>query len=80
MHYPLTDIHAHFEINRLVSYQNTAERNYFHRRTDGQTDGRTDVGSFLIGSFLEEKKILKIDYGLCVIEQSKVTPTDRTHA
>ena len=47
MHHPLTDIHAHFEINRPVRYRNTAKRNYFHRRTDGrhdgQTDGRTDV-------------------------------------
>ena len=42
MHYPLTDIHAHFEINRPVRYRNTTKRNYFHRRTDGRADGRTD--------------------------------------
>ena len=32
MHYPLTDIQADFEINRLIRYQITAKRNYFHRR------------------------------------------------
>ena len=34
MNYPLTDILAHFEINRPVRCRNTAKRNYFHRRTD----------------------------------------------
>ena len=43
---PLTDIHAHFEINRPVRYPNTAKRNYFHRRTDGQTSRTTTMGSF----------------------------------
>ena len=38
MHYPLTDMYAHFEINRPVRYRNTAKRNYFHRRTDGRTN------------------------------------------
>ena len=42
MHHPLTDILADFEINRPVRYQITSKRNYFHRRTDGQTDGQTD--------------------------------------
>ena len=42
MHYPLTDIQADFEINRLIRYQITAKRNYFPRRTDGQPDRRTD--------------------------------------
>ena len=32
LHYPLTDIQADFEINRLIRYQITAKRNYFHRR------------------------------------------------
>ena len=39
MHYPTADIQAEFEIIRPISNQNTAKRNYFHRR---QTDGRTD--------------------------------------
>ena len=43
MHYPLTDIQADFEINRLIRYQITEKRNYLHRQTDGRTDGRTDV-------------------------------------
>ena len=58
MYYPLTDNHAHFEINRPGRYRNTAKRNYFHRRTDGQTDGqtsRTTIGSF----FRKKKKLLK---------------------
>ena len=71
MHYPLTDIQADFEINRLISYQITAKINYFHRRTDGRTarptDGRTDgqtngqtSRTTTIGSFFEKrKKILK---------------------
>ena len=43
MHYPLTDIQAHFEINRPVRYQVTAKINYFHRRqADRRTDGQTD--------------------------------------
>ena len=32
--HPLTDIHAHFQINRPVRYRNSAKINYFHRRTD----------------------------------------------
>ena len=52
---PLTDIHAHFEINRPVRYRNTAKRNYFHRRTDGQTSRTTTIGSF----FEKRKKLLK---------------------
>ena len=66
MHYPLTDIQADFEINRLVRYRNTAKRNYFHRRqtdrqTEGQTDGRTDgqmSRTTTIGSFFQKKKKL----------------------
>ena len=55
MHYPLTDIHAHFEINRPVRYRNTAKRNYFHIRTDGQTDGQTSLTT-TIGIFFEKRK------------------------
>ena len=64
--YPLTDIQADFEINRHVRYQNTAKRNYFHRRTDGRTDerhdGQTDrqtSRTTTICSFFEEKKTTK---------------------
>ena len=39
MHYPLTDIHAHFEINRPIRYRNIAKRII---STDGRTDRRTD--------------------------------------
>ena len=56
MHYPLTDIHAHFEINRPVRYRNTAKINYFHRRTDGQTSRTTTIGMF----FRKKQKLLKI--------------------
>ena len=64
MPYPLTNIHADFEINRLIRYQTTAKRNYLHRRqTDGRTDGRTDGQTWrttTIGSFFrKKKKILK---------------------
>ena len=65
MHYPLTDIHAHFEINRPARYQNIAKRNYYHRRTDRRTDARTDgqtdgqtSRTTTIGSFFEKKKKL----------------------
>ena len=40
MHFPLTDIEAYFEINRLVKYQITAKRNYLHRRTDVAYDNK----------------------------------------
>ena len=36
MHYPLTDIHAHFEINRPVRYQ-------IPRKESISTDGQTDL-------------------------------------
>ena len=58
MHHPLTDIHAHFEINWLVRYQNTAKRNYFHRRTEKKTKKKQKT--IQIGSFFEEKKTTKI--------------------
>ena len=29
---------------------------------------------------LQYSDLQKVDYSLCVVEQSKVTPTDRTHA
>ena len=65
MHYPLTDIQADFEINRLIRYQITVKRKYFHRRqTDRQTDGRHDrrtdgqtLRTTTIGSFFEKKEI-----------------------
>ena len=53
---PLRVCHAHFEINRPVRYRNTAKRNYFHRRTDGQTSRTTTIGSF----FRKKKKLLKM--------------------
>ena len=53
MHHPLTDIQADFDINRSVRYQITAKRKYFHRRTDGQTDGQTSRTT--IGSFFRKK-------------------------
>ena len=40
---PPTDIQADVEINRPIRYQINAKINYFHRRSDAQTDGRTDV-------------------------------------
>ena len=41
MHYPLTDIQADFDINRLVRYQIT-QKEIFPQTTDGRTEGRTD--------------------------------------
>ena len=71
MHYPLTDIHAHLEINRLVRYRNTTKRNYFHRRTDGRHDGQTDgqtSRTTTIGSFFEKRKnLLKMNTHTCII-------------
>ena len=55
MHYPLTDIQTDFEINRQFGYLITAKRNYFHRRTDGQTDGQTSLTT-TISSFFEKRK------------------------
>ena len=40
MHYPLTDIHADFEINRPIRYQITPKK-LFPQTTDGRTDRRT---------------------------------------
>ena len=48
MHHPLTDSQADFEMNRPTRYQITAKRNSWHRRTDGQTDRRTDRRSFFV--------------------------------
>ena len=56
MHYPITDIHADFEINRPIRYQITTKRKYFHRQQkDKQTDGQT---LNLLGRFFPKKKIL----------------------
>ena len=70
MHYPLTDIQAEFEINRPVRYQINAERNYFHRRTDGLYDRRTDsrrVQQQYVVFFEKREKLLrtKIDKATC---------------
>ena len=51
MHHPITDIQADLEINRPVRYQITAKINYFHRRTDGQTDGQTSRTTALLVFF-----------------------------
>ena len=57
MHYPTPDIYVEFEINRCVSYSATAFQRYFHRRrTDGQTDRRTDIVSDDIRYFFFVKK------------------------
>ena len=43
MHCPTPDIEANFEKNRTDRYSATVDQSYFHeRRTDRQTDGRTD--------------------------------------
>ena len=44
MHYPLMDIQADFEINRLLDNELPRKEiiSTDDRRTDGQTDGRTD--------------------------------------
>ena len=41
MHYPLTDIQADFEINRLIRYQVTAKKKLF-TQTDRQTNRSID--------------------------------------
>ena len=43
MHYPITDIQANFEINRLIRYQVTVKKRHWHIRTDGRTARHTDV-------------------------------------
>ena len=67
MQYPLADIQADFEINRPVRYQNTAKRNYFHRRTDRRTDGQTSR-TITIGIFLRKKNTKKYQdsAGICL--------------
>ena len=57
MYHPLRNIQANFEMNRQTRYQITAKRNYWHRRTDGQTDGQTTIGSF----FRKMRKLVKIN-------------------
>ena len=62
MHYLTPDICVEFETNRLVSYSGTAFQIifFYERRTDGQTDGRTDIASDNIKQvFFENKKLLK---------------------
>ena len=58
MHYPLTDIQADFEINRLIRYQVTVKRNYLHKQTDGRTERQTSSMT-TIGSFFEKKTTKK---------------------
>ena len=46
MHYPTPDIYVKFEINWPVSYSATAFQSIsYERRTDRQTDGRTDIAN-----------------------------------
>ena len=52
MHYPLTDIQAHFEINRPIRYQIT-------RKEITSTDGRTDVAYDNRYFFFEKRKTTK---------------------
>ena len=47
MHYPLTNIHPDFGINRPIRNQINAKRNYVHKRTDGQTDVAYDNNRYL---------------------------------
>ena len=42
--HPISHIYANFKINRLCRSVRTASQRYFYRgRTDGQTDGRTNI-------------------------------------
>ena len=60
MHYPLTDILADFEINRLIRYQITGDKKLFRqtdRWTPEQTDRRTDRST--IGLFFKKEEPTK---------------------
>ena len=70
LHYPLTDIQAAFEINRLVRYQiKYREKKLFPQTTDGQTDVAHDNNRY----FFRKKKEKTIKKSMDTYTNTQIT-------